>query len=349
MKKPEIKIGSRKIGINHPPLIIVELGINHNGKPNLAKKLIISAKKAGAEVIKHQTHLPYFEMSEEAKSIVPVHTKDNIYKIIEKCSLKTKDEKKLKKLVETNDMQFISTPFSREAADILNSMKVKAFKIGSGECNNYPLIEHISKFKKPIILSTGMNDVKSIKVATKIIEKHNINYALMHTTNLYPTPTNLIRLNCLNILKKEFPRAVIGLSDHTPDNLTSFAALALGASIIEKHYVDSKKIRTGPDISASIDQIQLKELVEGSKKIYSAIPGSKKPVKEEKHTMKFAFASVVSIKNIKIGTKLSKKNIWVKRPGTGDFLAKDYKKILGKVALKNIKINTQIKKKHIKI
>ena len=349
MKTPEIKIGSRKIGLNNPPLVIVELGINHNGNLKLAKKLITSAKKAGAEIIKHQTHLPYYEMSEEAKKIIPIHTNENIFKIIEKCSLKIKDEKNLKKFVENNHMQFISTPFSREAADLLNSMKVKAFKIGSGECNNYPLIEHISRFKKPIILSTGMNDIKSIKIATKIFEKYKVDYALMHTTNLYPTPVNLTRLNCIKILKKNFPKAVIGLSDHTSDNLTSYAAVALGASIIEKHYIDTKKTRTGPDISASIDSIQLKELVQGSRKIFSALPGIKKPVREEKDTMKFAFASIVAIKNIKSGTKLSKNNIWVKRPGTGDFLAKDYKKILGKKALKNIKINTQIKKEHIKI
>ena len=346
MKLPEIKIGKRKVGLKYPPLIIVELGINHNGKFGLAKKIILSAKKSGAEVIKHQTHLPYYEMSEEAKNIVPVHTKENIYNIIEKCSLKANEEKKLKQFVEKQKLTFISTPFSREAADQLNSMNVKAFKIGSGECNNYPLIEHVCKFKKPIILSTGMNDISSIKIACKIIEKHNIDYALMHTTNLYPTPANLVRLNSLNELKKNFPRAVIGLSDHTSDNLTSFAAIALGASIIEKHFVDSKKIRTGPDISASIDEKQLKELIIGSKKIYTALPGSKKPVKQEKNTMKFAFASVVAIKNIKKGSKLNKKNIWVKRPGTGDFLAKDYKKLLGKKVFKNIKINTQLKKKH---
>ena len=349
MKNPEIKIGSRKIGLNHPPLIIVELGINHNGNFKLAKELIKSAKKSGAEIIKHQTHIPFYEMSEEAKKIVPVHTKENIFRIIEKCALKTQDEKKLKKFVESKNMEYLSTPFSREAADFLNSINVKAFKIGSGECNNYPLIEHISKFKKPIILSTGMNDIKSIKIAAKIIEKYNIDYALMHTTNLYPTPTKLTRLNCLKILKKEFPKAVIGLSDHTPDNFTSYAAVALGASIIEKHYIDSKKIRKGPDISASIDQNQLRDLVVGCRKIYNSLPGIKKPVKEEKNTMKFAFASVVAIKNIKSGTRLSKDNIWVKRPGTGDFLAKDFKKVLGKKVLKNIKINTQIKKKYIKI
>ena len=347
MRHPEFKIGKRKVGPNYPPLVIVELGINHNGNFSLGKKLILSAKNSGAEVIKHQTHLPYYEMSEEAKKIVPVHTKENIYKIIENCSLKVDEEKKLKKFVESKKLIFISTPFSREAAHQLNSMGVKAFKIGSGECNNYPLIDFICKFKKPIILSTGMNDINNIKKATKIIENHKISYALMHTTNLYPTPHNLIRLNCITELKKKFPKAVIGLSDHTSDNFTSYAAVALGASIIEKHFVDSKKRRVGPDISASIDEKQLAELIAGSKKIFSAIPGKKVPVKEEKDTMKFAFASVVSTKNIKKGSTLSNKNIWVKRPGTGDYLAKDYYKLLGKKVKKNIKINTQIKKKYI--
>ena len=118
-------------------------------------------------------------------------------------------------------MIFISTPFSREAANRLNNLNVPAFKVGSGECNNYPLLEHICKFKKPIILSTGMNDIKSIKKSVKIIERYKIPYALMHTTNLYPTPYNLIRLNALKELKKNFPNCVLGLSDHTGDNYTS--------------------------------------------------------------------------------------------------------------------------------
>ncbi len=341
------KISKRKIGLNCKPLIIVELGINHNGKFNIAKSIIDKAKKAGAEIIKHQTHLPNFEMSEEAKKIIPVHTNENIFKIISDCSISEKDEFKLKKYVESKNMIFMSTPFSREAADRLNKMNVPAFKIGSGECNNYPLIEHICKFNKPIILSTGMNNISQIKRAVKIIEKNNIPYALMHTTNLYPTPYKLIRLNALKELKKKFPKAIIGLSDHTGDNYTSYAAVAMGASIIEKHFIDTKK-RKGPDISASIDYYQLKELIDGCNKIFISLPGKKEPVKEELSTMKFAFASVVSIKDIKKGEKLSTKNIWVKRPGNGNFLAKDFRKLIGKKANRNIKKNIQIKKKDIK-
>jgi N-acetylneuraminate synthase len=226
-------------------------------------------------------------------------------------------------------------------------MNVPAFKIGSGECNNYPLIEHICKFKKPIILSTGMNDIPSIKKAVQIMKKHKIQFALMHTTNLYPTPSNLVRLNALKEMKKAFPNIPLGLSDHTNNNFTSFAALGLGVSIIEKHYVD-KKSRAGVDVPASIDFLQLKELIKGSKEIHKSLPGKKKPVKEELDTMKFAFASVVSTKKIKKGEKLSLKNIWVKRPGTGDFLAKDLKKLIGKTVKVEIKYNKQIKKNYIK-
>ena len=343
----DFKIFNRRVGSKHKPLIIVELGINHNGKFSIAKQIIDKAKMAGAEIIKHQTHLAEFEMSEEAKKIIPVHTKDNIFKIISDCSLSEGDEIKLKQYIKKKKMIFISTPFSREASNRLNKMKVPAFKIGSGECNNYPLIEHICKFNKPIILSTGMNDIPQIKKAVKIIEKNKIPYALMHTTNLYPTPYNLIRLNALNQLKKAFPKAILGLSDHTGDNYTSYAAIAMGASIIEKHFIDDKKKRHGPDISASIDYHQLKDLIEGCNKIYKSMPGEKKPVKEEISTMKFAFASVVSIKDIKKGDKLSYKNIWVKRPGTGDFLAKEFTKLIGKTTKRNIKSNIQIKKKDL--
>jgi N-acetylneuraminate synthase len=342
-----IKIGNRKIGKNYTPLIIVELGINHSGKMDLAKKLISSAKNAGAEIIKNQTHIAEMEMSEEAKKIIPVHTKDNIFKIIDDCSLSEKQELDLMKYVKKEKMIFISTPFSREAANRLNKMNVPAFKIGSGECNNYPLIEHICKFKKPIILSTGMNDIPSIKKAVQIMKKHKIQFALMHTTNLYPTPSNLVRLNALKEMKKAFPNIPLGLSDHTNNNFTSFAALGLGVSIIEKHYVD-KKSRAGVDVPASIDFLQLKELIKGSKEIHKSLPGKKKPVKEELDTMKFAFASVVSTKKIKKGEKLSLKNIWVKRPGTGDFLAKDLKKLIGKTVKVEIKYNKQIKKNYIK-
>ena len=154
-----MKIKSRKIGKNFKPLIIAELGINHNGSLKKAKYLVDRAWKAGAEIVKHQTHIPEDEMSEEAKKIVPSHTKENIYDLIKRCALSEKDEFELMNYAKKKGLIFISTPFSRKAVDRLVKFRVPAFKIGSGECNNYPLVEYIAKHKKPIILSTGMNSI----------------------------------------------------------------------------------------------------------------------------------------------------------------------------------------------
>tara|TARA_B110000037_G_C17084280_1_gene491298 strand:- start:760 stop:1806 length:1047 start_codon:yes stop_codon:yes gene_type:complete len=348
MKKPNfIKIGNRKIGPNFKPLVIFELGINHNGSLNLAKKIVDDAIKAGAEIIKHQTHIPDDEMSLEAKKIVPINSHKNIYDLIEECSLNEIKELQLKKYIEKKGAIFLSTPFSRKAVDRLIKFKIKAFKIGSGECNNYPLVDYIASFGKPVIISTGMNDISSINKAIKILKKRKVQYAILHTTNLYPTLHSQVRLNAITELKKKFPNTVIGLSDHTGDNYTSFAAISMGASIIEKHFID-KSSRKGPDISASVNTKQMSELLKGVGLIHKAIPGGIKPILKEKKTANFAFASVVSNSDLKKGEILNKNNIWVRRPGNGDFSAEEYYSLLGKKIKKNIKKNTQIKKIHLK-
>jgi N-acetylneuraminate synthase len=334
MMNNKFKIENRIIGDNEPPVVIAELGINHNGSLDKAISIAESAIKSGAEIIKHQTHVVKDEMIDAAKKVIPGNSNKSIYEIISKCALNEKEEKKLMQHIRKLKAIFISTPFSRAAADRLQKFNIPAFKIGSGECNNYPLIEHIAKFKKPVILST------------KILRKYKIKYALMHCTNIYPTPPELVRLDCLTILKKNFPDAVIGLSDHTTSNFTSFGAIALGAKIIERHYVKNTNSK-GPDVSCSMSPIDLKNLLIGCKTIYqSTILKSKKPLKQEKKTIDFAFASVVSIKDILPGERLTKKNIWVKRPGKGDFLAKDYNKLLGKKIKKRIISGEYIRKKY---
>ena len=293
-----MKIGTREINNNLNPLIIAEIGINHNGSIKVAKEMVDSAKRAGVEVIKHQTHIIKDEMSNEAKKVIPANSKKSIYEIMENAALNFEDELELKNYVEKNNMIFISTPFSRAAVDRLVKMDVPAFKIGSGECNNHPLIEYICKFKKPIILSTGMNDLKSVKKTVSIIEKNQIKFSLLHTTNLYPTPHHLVRLGGMQELMSTFPNIPVGLSDHTTDNLSSYAAISLGASIIEKHYTDSYK-REGPDIICSMDEKSCKELIINSRLIKSMLGGKKVAAKEEKVTIDFAFATAVSIKKNK--------------------------------------------------
>ena len=340
-----IKIGKRKVGPKFSPLVIFELGINHNGNLSLAKKIVDDAINAGAEIIKHQTHIAEDEMSFEAKKIVPINADKNIYDLINECSLNEKDELELKKYIEKKGAIFLSTPFSRKAVDRLVKFKVKAFKIGSGECNNYPLVDYIASFKRPIIISTGMNDIKSIKKSIKILKKRKVQFAILHTTNLYPTLHKEVRLNALFELKKYFPNTIIGLSDHTADNYTSYAAVAMGASIIEKHFID-KSSRKGPDILASVNTSQMKKLLKGVNLIHQALPGGIKPILREKKTSNFAFASVVSNADIMSGEILNKKNIWVRRPGNGYYNAEDYYSLLGKKVYSIIKRNTQLKKKH---
>jgi N-acetylneuraminate synthase len=343
-----IKINNRKIGYNFKPLIIAEIGINHNGSLKEAFKLVDAAKKAGVEIIKHQTHIIDDEMSETAKKIFPGNSpKKSIYQIMEECALSESDEIKLQKYVLKNKMMFISTPFSRKAVDRLVKIKVPAFKIGSGECNNLPLVEYICSFKKPIIMSTGMNNIETIKKSVEVIRKNKIPFALLHTTNLYPTPYKLVRLGALKELSKSYPDAIIGLSDHTIDNYSAFGAVALGASIIERHFTDSYK-RKGPDISCSMDIIQCKELLKGSNIIFQERGGEKNIIKEEKVTSDFAFATVVTTDDIKQGQKFSSKNIWVKRPGVGEIKAEDYKNIIGKIANRNIKRDRHLKNSDIK-
>jgi sialic acid synthase SpsE len=343
----EFDIQGRKIGYNHDPLVIVEIGINHGGSLKTAFELVDAAHNAGAEVIKHQTHVVSDEMSGAARKVIPSHTDISIYEIMEHCALNEEDETQLKEYVEGKRMIFISTPFSRAAADRLQRMGVSAYKIGSGECNNYPLLKHIAAFGKPIILSTGMNTIENVQKAVSIFKSYKVPYALLHCTNIYPTPPHLVRLGAMTQLQNEFPDAIVGLSDHTTNNLACLGAVALGASILERHFTDSMD-RIGPDIVCSMDPVALRELIEGSKILKEERGGSKGPVKEEQATIDFAYATVVSIKNIKAGEKFSTDNLWVKRPGTGEILAADFESLLGKEALNDIANDTQIKWKDIK-
>lgn len=342
--KIEIKIKGRKIGPAYRPLVIAEIGINHEGSIKKAMRMIDDAAKAGCEIVKFQAHVIEDEMIKT--NVMPGHVKETIWDIMDRCKLTEEEDRRLKKYIESKGMIYLSTPFSRAAADRLHKMKVDAYKIGSGECNNYPLIEHIARFGKPTILSTGMNNIESIKIAVKILKKYRVPHAILHCTSMYPTPYEKVRLGALSDLKKYFPNTVIGSSDHSLGNYTGFAAVAYGASIIEKHFT-SDKSWPGPDIAISIDPKELKDLIAGTNAIHQAIGGHKTILKEEKPTINFAYACVVSITDIKKGEKFSKKNIWVKRPGTGEIKAIDFKKVLGKKAKINLGKNRQISWKDV--
>ena len=346
MNHPFIEIAGRKIGYDYEPLVIAEIGINHEGSLQTAKEMVDAAALAGAEMVKHQTHIVHDEMSSAAKNTVPGNADVSIYEIMRRCALNEADELGLKRYVESKGMIFISTPFSRAAANRLHSFNVPAYKIGSGECSNYPLLEHIAAFGKPIILSTGMNTIASVNKAVAVFKKHNIQYALLHTTNLYPTPNHLVRLGAMVELQNNFTDAVVGLSDHTLSNHACFGAVALGASILERHFTDTMS-RPGPDIICSMDTQACKELIEGSKIIALQRGGSKGPAAEEQVTIDFAFATVCSIKPIAKGEIFTAENIWVKRPGKGGIPAEEFNNVLGKTAAANIDADVQLLAHHI--
>lgn len=336
-----IEISGRKIGPDYPPLVIAEIGINHEGSLQIAKEMVDAAHRAGAEMVKHQTHIVSDEMSGAAKKVIPGNATVSIYEIMDRCSLNEADELALKDYVEEKGMIFISTPFSRAAAERLKKFDIPAYKIGSGECNNYPLLEHIASFGKPVILSTGMNTIESVRKAVAIFDKRNVPVALLHTTNLYPTPIHLVRFGAMTQLHEAFPDKVFGLSDHTLNNNACLGAVALGASILERHFTDTMQ-RSGPDIICSMDEKACAELIVSSKEIWQMRGGVKEPAKEEQVTIDFAFATVCSIANIKKGDQLTKENIWVKRPGTGKILADKYESLLGKIALRDIVNDEQL-------
>jgi len=342
----EFKIRDRLIGDNHPPVVIAEIGINHEGSLDTAIAMADAAIDAGAEIVKHQTHIVEDEMSDEAKSVVPGHTVESIYEIMARCALAEVDERRLMQHVERRGAIFISTPFSRAAVDRLVAFDVPAFKIGSGECNNYPLIKHVARFGKPVIISTGMNSIDTVRPSVEILRRARIPVALLHCTNVYPTPPELVRLGAMTKLKDAFPDAVIGLSDHTTSNDTCLGATALGASILERHFTD-RMDRPGPDIVCSMDPTALASLIKGSKTIFAARGGDKGPVAAEQPTIAFAFASVVAIQDIAPGQRLSEENIWVKRPGGGDFTARDYEALLGRKAVTEIRRGSQVKRTHL--
>ena len=334
-----LRIDGRTVGQEHPPLVVAEIGINHEGSIDKAIQMVDDAAAAGCECVKFQCHVIEDEMI--PNEVVPPNAQESIWNIMARCALSEDEDARLMRYVASKGMIYLSTPFSRAAADRLEKAGVSAYKIGSGECNNYPLVRHIAGFGKPIIVSTGMNDIASVTPTVEILRAAGVPFALLHCTSMYPTPYELVRLGALKDLAQSFPDAVIGLSDHSLGNYTCFAAVALGARVLEKHFT-SDKTWPGPDVPISIDPAELAQLVQGSKAIHRALGGSKTVLAEEQGTIDFAYACVVTLRDVSPQEVLTRENLWVKRPGTGQIKAVDFEKVLGKRATRRIPAHTQL-------
>ena len=337
-----MKIADRLIGPTHPPLVIAEIGINHGGNLDVAKEMVRLAAGTGCEMIKRQTHFIEDEMTVEAKEIYPPNADQSIWHVIEACALSPDDEIALKDHTEALGMIYISTPFSRKAADFLDDIGVPAFKIGSGEADNLPLIRHIAAKGRPVIMSTGMQTIDSVRKSVEILDRADVDYALLECTNLYPSPPEIVSLQGVGDLKRAFPGAVVGFSDHSIGPEMALASVALGASILERHYTDTR-YRQGPDIINSMDPAELRYLIDRSREIHTALMNPKARTEAEEPVYLFARASVVADRDLPAGQVIGEADIWARRPGSGEIAGYEFDKVVGKTLQQRVTRNTQLK------
>ena len=335
-------IAGREIGPAHPPLVIAEIGINHGGDLDTAKEMVRLAAASGCEMIKHQTHILEDEMTDEAKSIFPPNADVSIWDVMARCALSLEEEAELKRYTESLGLIWISTPFSRAAADFLETLDVPAYKIGSGEADNLPLIRHIARKGKPVILSTGMQTIETIRASVDILDSAGVPYALLECTNLYPSPAEIVSLRGVTELREAFPRAVVGFSDHSIGPEMALASVALGACILERHYTDTR-YRKGPDISCSMDPAELRFLIDRSREIWVAANNPKQRSAPEEDVYRFARGSIVADADLPEGHVITEADIWARRPGSGEIAAYEFDTVLGKRLTRAVTRNTQLR------
>lgn len=334
-----IELGSRFIGDDEPPFVIAEVGINHEGEFEKAVALVDAAVGAGADCVKFQSHITEAEM-------IPTDMKpgkisdERLWDIIKRCELTADEEVAVKRYCDQKGILYLCTPFSREAADRLEAIGVVGFKIGSGECNNLPLIRHVARKGRPMIVSTGMNDLPSVRATVGVIREAGCPFMLMHCTSAYPTPYKHVRLGAIGQIRQEFG-VPVGLSDHSIGIYTCIAAVAVGACALEKHFTISREW-PGPDMPISIEPHELSEMVRGTGAVYLARGGAKTVLPIEQPVIDFAYASVVTIGDVKSGEALTLDNVWVKRPGTGPIHARDLERVLGRTTTRDLAPDMQI-------
>ena len=258
------------------------------------------------------------------------------------CALSRDEEIELKKYAESLGLIWISTPFSRAAADFLDEIDVPAYKIGSGECNHLPLIRHIAQKGKPVIMSTGMQNIQSIEASVSILREADIPFALLECTNLYPSPPEIVSLQGISELQKAFPDALVGFSDHSIGPQMAIASVALGATIVERHFTDSR-YRIGPDVSCSMDPAELRFLIDHTKEIHTALRNPKQRSSAEEDVYRFARASVVADADLAAGHEITASDIWARRPGTGEIPGYKFDELIGKKLKHNVRHNQQLK------
>lgn len=328
----EFKIGDVAIGDNQRTYIIAEACDNHMGNMDTAMQMCKLAKLAGADCIKFQHHLPDEEMLKD----VPMSSNFDmpLYEFLKLHALTLEQHIQIKEYCSKIGIQYLCTPFSYAAACELNNIGVEAFKIGSGEMTDIPSLKRIAEFGKPMIVSTGMSTLEEIQRTYDALCSTGVSIAFTNCLSEYPPKYEDVNLRVIEEMKRMFPKVVIGHSDHTPDLYTCFAAVAIGAKIIEKHVIIDKRT-PGPDQTVSIDFEDLHHLVDGIRKVEAALGNEKKVNESEKAIRAWAFRSIVTVKKINKGDIITEDMIWSKRPGTG---IPSYKmgEVIGRRAVRDI-------------
>ena len=325
-------------------LIIAEAGVNHNGSVQLAKKLIDKAVFSGADAVKFQTFKATNVVSKNAPKAdyqkQTTNLRESQFDMIKRLELDERAHQELIAYCKKANIMFLSTPFDLDSVDLLNELGLQIFKIPSGEITNLPYLRRIGSLCKEVILSTGMSDLKEIGEAIKILTNAGTlkeNITVLHANTMYPTPMEDVNLRAMQTIQNKFDVAV-GYSDHTLGIEVDIAAVAMGATIIEKHFTIDKTM-DGPDHKSSIDPEELNAMVSSIRNIEKALGSSiKKPSKSEKPNIIMARKSIVASKSIKKGELFTENNLTTKRPGTG-LSPMEWDSIIGKVAKRDYQID----------
>ena len=330
---------------------IAEIGVNHNGSLAIAKQMVNSAKKSGADAVKFQTFRAETLVSPQTKKVKyqkkNTGLKSSHYEMIKSLEFSRENHIKIKDYCKKKSIEFISTPYDVESAIFLNKIGCKIFKTSSADIVDFELHDYLAKNKKTVIISTGMSTFNEIDKCLNIYRKYsNNNFILLHCVSNYPCSFNSLNLNVMRLMQKKY-NCIVGFSDHTTDNEAAKLSIALGGKLIEKHFTTNKRF-PGPDQKSSILPEKFKEMVLQIRKTEIILGKSiKKCQKEELEMRKISRKSMTLNKDMKKGQVLKKKFINLKRPGIGLYHM-ELKNVIGLKLKKNLKKNYQFTFKDLK-
>ncbi len=331
--------------MSKPVFIIAEIGSVHDGKMDLAKSLIEAAAECGTDAVKFQTHIAAAETLKDAP--MPKYFQaEPRYQYFERTGFSVEEWKEIKTHCEKNNVEFISSPFSIEAVELLEEVGMKRYKIPSGEVTNLPMLQVVAATKKPVIISSGMSSWEELDKAIKTIQAVHNNITVLQCTSEYPCPPEAVGLNVMSEMIERY-KLPVGLSDHTLTPYATFAAVALGATVIEKHFALSRSMY-GSDAKHSLEPVEFKDMVQGIRAITAMLENPVDKSSTEKFTeMKLIFEkSVVSVTAIPKGTVITADMIGIKKPGNG-IPAAQFDMVVGSTTAKNIEADTLLKEEDI--